>query len=69
MKSSKEEVESHLHKAHSEEKKEDRECAADLHEYSDPLVKFNDNLPLLGDFNKQHRKTRSKSTPGPNGVP
>ena len=69
MKSSKEEVECHLHKAHSEEKREERECADDLHEYSDPQVKFKDNLPVYGDFNKRLRRTRSGSAPGPNGLP
>ena len=59
MKSSKEEVECHLHKAHSEEKSEERECADDLHEYSDPQVKFKDNLPVYGDFNKRLIRKRS----------
>ena len=70
MKSSKAEVEEHLQKAHSEEKRsEDRDTAADLHEYSEPFVKFNDNLPSFGVLNKRLRRTRSKSAPGPNGVP
>ena len=70
MKSSKAEVEEHLQKAHSEEKRsEERDTAADLHEYSEPFVKFNDNLPSFGVLNKRLRRTRSKSAPGPNGVP
>ena len=70
MKSSKAEVEKQLHDAHSDQSKnEEREDPKNLHEYKEPFVEFNDSPPSWGEFNKQLRKTRSKSAPGPNGVP
>ena len=70
MKSKKTEVENHLHKAHSDQRKdEELEIQEDLYEYKEPFVEFNNNPPTWGEFNKRLRKTRSKSSPGPNGVP
>ena len=70
MKSSKAEVENHLHKAHSDQQKnEKRDITDDLHEFKEPLVELNKSPLQLGDFSKRLRKTRSKSAPGPNGVP
>ena len=70
MKSSKTDVENHLHKAHSDQRKdEEREIQEDLVEYEEPFVEFNNNPPSWGEFNKRLQKTRSKSSPGPNGVP
>ena len=70
MKSTKEEVEQQLHKAHSDVKKDqEMEVPDDLIEYDEPEVAFNNDVPSWAEFNKHLRKTRSKSAPGPNGVP
>ena len=70
MKSSKTEVENQLHNAHSDQRKnEEMEITEDLHEYKEPLVEFNNSPPSWGEFNNRLRKTRSKSAPGPNGLP
>ena len=70
MKSSKAEVEKQLHNAHSDQRKdEEREIPDDLHEYDEASVEFDNSLPSWRAFNKRLRKTRSKSAPGPNGVP
>lgn len=67
MKSSKADVEKQLHDAHGDQnKKEERKIPDNLHEYKEPFVEFNDSPPSWGEFNKQLRKTRSKSAPGPN---
>merc|ERR1711942_4001 len=70
MKSSKAEVEKQLHDAHGDQNKEqERNIPENLHEYKEPFFEFNDSPPSWGEFNKHLRKTRSKSAPGPNGVP
>ena len=70
MKSTKEEVEQQLHKAHSdEEKSKVLDPPEDLIEYDEPEVEFDNTIPSWREFNKRLRKTRSKSAPGPNGVP
>ena len=70
MKSSKADVEKQLHEAHGDQsKEEERKIPENLQEHKEPLVEFNDSLPSWGEFNKHLRKTRSKSAPGPNGVP
>ena len=70
MKSSKAEVEKQLHNAHSDLRKdEERELPDDLQEYDEASVEFDKSLPSWNAFNKRLRKTRSKSAPGPNGVP
>ena len=56
--------------AHSNpEKIREREDLDDLLEYEVTDLKFNDDPPLYREFAKKLRKTRSKSAPGPNGVP
>ena len=70
LKSSKEEVETHLRTAHERVKEEEsRENTVDMYEYSEPEVEFDDEPPSWNEFNKRLRKTRNKSAPGPNGVP
>ena len=70
MKSSKADVEKQLQDAHGDQSKnEERKIPEYLHEYKEPFVEFNDSPPSLSEFNKHLRKTRSKSAPGPNGVP
>ena len=70
MKSTKEEVEQQLHKAHSDVMKDqEMEVPDDLIQYDEPEVEFNNEVPTWAEFNKRLRKTRSKSAPGPNGVP
>ena len=70
IKSSKADVENHLHNAHSDQRKnEEREITDDLHDYAEPSVEFNNIPPPWGEFSNRLRKTRSKSAPGPNGVP
>ena len=70
MKSSKADIEKQLQDAHGDlSKKEERKIPENLHEYKEPFIEFNDSLPSWGEFNKHLRKTRSKSAPGPNGVP
>ena len=70
MKSTKEEVEQQLHKAHSDVKKDQElEVPDDLIQYDEPEIEFNNEVPTWAEFNKRLRKTRSKSAPGPNGVP
>ena len=70
MRSSKAEVENHLHKAHSDQQKNEKRDVTDgLHEFKEPVVELNKSPLQLGDFSKRLRKTRSKSAPGPNGVP
>ena len=37
--------------------------------YTEPIIQFNDSLPTHLEFTKKLQKARSKSAPGPNGVP
>ena len=70
MKSSKEETEEHLSKAHgSTDSKEEKDAPEDLHQYEKPTIDFDDSLPTWKEFSDQLKKTRNKSAPGPNGVP
>ena len=70
MKSTKVEVEQQLQRSHSdEEKSKAREAPEDLIQYEEPEVEFDNKMPSWSEFNKRLRKTRSKSAPGPNGVP
>ena len=70
LSNSKEEVEEHLKKAHSDPQKDlHREPQEDLWEYDEPKVQFNNDPPSFNEFMKVLRKTRAKSAPGPNGVP
>ena len=68
--SSKQEVQGHLYKAHSDpSREEERKIQEDLWVYQEPKVEFNNELPTWSEVSKRLRKTRSKSAPGPNGVP
>ena len=70
LKSSKEEVESHLSKVHSDAKREDLlEMTEEMWEHQEPDMLFNNKPPTYLEFMKKLRKTRTKSAPGPNGVP
>ena len=70
LKSSKEEVENHLRKAHEKDKEEQLlEKPEDMYEYREPEVEFDDEPPSWNEFNNLLRKTRNKSAPGPNGIP
>ena len=70
LKINKEEVEAHLNKAHSDKNREDeRRIPDDLYQYDEPEVDYNNQPPTWSEFSKRLRKTRSKSAPGPNGVP
>ena len=70
MKSNKQEVQEHLQKAHSDPKREEeRTIQDDLWVYQEPQTEYNDELPTWNEFSRRLRKTRSKSAPGPNGVP
>ena len=69
LESSKEEVEDHLKKAHSTKKEFKEENLLTLREFDEPEVKFDDSQPSFRQFCNKLRKTRSKSAPGPNGVP
>ena len=70
MKSDKHEVQEHLRKTHSDPKREEkRSIQKDLWVYQKPLIEFNNELPTWSEFSRRLRKTRSKSAPGPNGVP
>ena len=70
LQSTKDEVEQHLMEAHSNpDKGKEREELEDLLQYEERDVEFDDNPPAYKEFAKKLRKTRSKSAPGPNGVP
>lgn len=70
LKTSKEGVENHLQKMHkNDEDKEARKVPEDLHQYLEPEVDYDDELPSWKEFSDRLRKTRNKSAPGPNGVP
>ena len=70
LESSKSKVEEHLNRAHSDKERDQERCIpGDLWAYEEPCVQFDNSLPSLEAFNKRLKKTRSKSAPGPNGVP
>ena len=70
LQSNKEEVETHLKKSHSDpERERKRTIPDDLPQYEEPEVDFNNKPPSWREFTTRLRKTRSKSAPGPNGVP
>ena len=70
LKSSKEEVEAYLEKVHSYDGSH-RQChnAEEMLEYPEPELQFKSSPPSYKEFCKKLRKTRTKSAPGPNGVP
>ena len=63
-------MEEFLRVAHEDPKREEPlgQCE-DTMKYETPKVGFNDNSPPFNEFAKKLRKTRTKSSPGPNGVP
>jgi hypothetical protein len=70
LESTKAEVENHLKEAHSDpDQGKQREDLEDLKQYEPTDREFDDNPPSYKEFAKKLRKTRSKSAPGPNGVP
>ena len=70
LQSSQEEVQNYLKAAHGDENREvKRRLHKDLKEYATPNKPFNDIPPTYSEFAKKLRKARSKSSPGPNGVP
>lgn len=70
LKSSKEEVEEFLKSSHSDPVRgEELHIPEDLYKYPEPTQKFNTNAPTWKEFSYLLRRTRTKSAPGPNGVP
>ena len=70
MESPKEEVEKFLKDAHADPRKEEAlGKGVDLLVYQTAEKDFDDKAPTYNEFVKKLRKTRSKSAPGPNGVP
>ena len=70
LQSTKQEVEEHIKKAHDDPlREEERKVQEDLWEYEKPEGDFNNKPPTWAEFRKHLWKTRSKSAPGPNGVP
>ena len=70
LKSTKEEVEEYLHKVHSDPNREEiQEMSEEMWEHKEPETDFNNKPPTYAEFQKKLRRTRTKSAPGPNGVP
>ena len=70
LKSSKEDVEAHLEKVHSKSPKEGQsQNCEEMWKYPEPEHPINNDCPSFKEFNQKLRKTRTKSAPGPNGVP
>ena len=70
LESSKEEVEKFLKDAHADPCREETlEKGEDLLIYPTAEQDFDDKAPPFNEFARKLRKTRSKSAPGPNGVP
>ena len=70
LESSKEEVETFLENAHNDPGRNEPLPSLDtLWEFSEPEIPLKDNPPTLREFTEKLKKTRSKSAPGPNGVP
>ena len=70
MESPKEEVEKFLKDAHADPRKEEAlGKGVDLLVYQTTEKDFDDKAPTYNEFAKKLRRTRSKSAPGPNGVP
>jgi len=70
LKSSKEEVQEYLQKVHSDpERNMIQELTEEMWEHKEPNTDFNNKPPTYLEFAKKLRKTRTKSAPGPNGVP
>ena len=72
LESSKEEVEQHLKAAHGrKEGPEEKQMPEDTEteKQEQPEFEYDDTPPTWHQFNRILRKTRNKSSPGPNGVP
>ena len=72
LESSKEEVEQHLKAAHArKEGPEEKQMPEDTEteKQEQPEFEYDDTPPTWHQFNRILRKTRNKSSPGPNGVP
>ena len=70
LRSTKEEVEKYLKDAHSDpDQFNERDDHDELLHYEHKDIDFNDSPPTYKEFSRKLRKTRSKSAPGPNGVP
>ena len=70
LENTQEEVETFLKDAHSDkERNEPLPINEHLMEFPEPEIPLKDEPPTLREFNQKLRKTRSKSSPGPNGVP
>ena len=70
LESAKEEVEEFLMKAHSDpDRNKTRDPCESLNQFKPPEEEFNDKPPSFNEFSKKLSQTRSKSAPGPNGVP
>ena len=70
LESSKVDVEKFLEKAHSDpDQNKSREPCQALNDFNEPQEDFNDKPPYFNKFSQKLARTRSKSAPGPNGVP
>ena len=70
LRSTKEEVEEFLKQAHDDpDQFKERDDHDELLHYEAKDVEFNDSPPTYKEFARKLRKARSKSAPGPNGVP
>ena len=59
-----------MNKAHSDPERNEPLIANDnLCTFTEPDIPLKDHPPTLRELNEKLRKTRSKSAPGPNGVP
>ena len=70
LKSTKEEVEEYLHSVHSDPHRDEKqEMTEEMWEHTEPEIDFNNKPPIYSEFLNKLRRTRTKSAPGPNGVP
>ena len=70
LEDSKEKVEEHLKQTHSDSKREDNLPALEeLVDFAEPTVSLKMEPPTYREFLQRLHKTRSKSAPGPNGIP
>ena len=70
LESSQQEVEDFLQKTHSDAYREEELGEIEgLIEYSDPKFVFEVSQPNLNEFQRVLKKARTKSAPGPNGIP
>ena len=69
LQDTKEVVEKHLEVTHSDERKEEELDLGDLYKFQEPQVPFDMKEPTLHEVQEFIKKTRTKSAPGPNGIP